>query len=382
MGRWGQGEAACGLLAPAAPAPLAAAWLRWVRGVALASLPACLPAWTHCRSLPAQPCLQFPPPLPLPRRVRVLLPPPPSAPPCLAGRTCLVTGLSRRLRYLSRGSVDSTSRSWPNKGSPRWRVCWCREAQRAHGRGPPRGQPQPWHGWACTTCHSQQASPPSTAARLPPRPPHRQVGHPVVCEDEPLQLGYRLCGQRAAGRGRGTGEATLAAHAGRRARQRMHAAACPLAASTPPVQRRGGSSSACCRCSCRAAWRLPHELHSCWHAPSRLRAMRLILLLLRCRHCSRGSLGKPSSRTMELSDRSMLSNWFCGERGRRAGEPRVRRRAAVMARRGGARPPPGAAPAPLWRPGSRWPRSCWPAGRFHTGCRGSYTGATAGRARG
>ena len=43
-----------------------------------------------------------------------------------------------------------------------------------------------------------------------------------------------------------------------------------------------------------------------------MRATRLILLLFRCRHCSLGSLGKPSSRTIELSDRSMLSNWFCG----------------------------------------------------------------------
>lgn len=39
--------------------------------------------------------------------------------------------------------------------------------------------------------------------------------------------------------------------------------------------------------------------------------MRLILLLFRCSTLSRGSLGKPSSRTTALSDRSMLSNWFC-----------------------------------------------------------------------
>lgn len=54
------------------------------------------------------------------------------------------------------------------------------------------------------------------------------------------------------------------------------------------------------------------------NAPSKFRATRLILLLLRCRHCSRGSLGKPSRRTMELSDRSMLSNWFCSRNDRGA----------------------------------------------------------------
>lgn len=39
--------------------------------------------------------------------------------------------------------------------------------------------------------------------------------------------------------------------------------------------------------------------------------MRMTLLLLSRRVLSRGSLGKPSSRTMTLSDRSRLSNWFC-----------------------------------------------------------------------
>lgn len=45
--------------------------------------------------------------------------------------------------------------------------------------------------------------------------------------------------------------------------------------------------------------------------PSRFREMRMTLLLLSSRVLSRGSLGKPSSRTMTLSERSRLSNWFC-----------------------------------------------------------------------
>lgn len=67
--------------------------------------------------------------------------------------------------------------------------------------------------------------------------------------------------------------------------------------------------------------------------------MRLIRLLFRCRHCSRGSFGKPSSRTMELSERSMLSNWFCSRGGRekRAALPLLlQKRAVAVAGREGA----------------------------------------------
>lgn len=39
--------------------------------------------------------------------------------------------------------------------------------------------------------------------------------------------------------------------------------------------------------------------------------MRMTLLLLSSRVLRRGSLGKPSSLTMTLSERSRLSNWFC-----------------------------------------------------------------------
>ena len=45
--------------------------------------------------------------------------------------------------------------------------------------------------------------------------------------------------------------------------------------------------------------------------PSRFREMRMTLLLLSSRVLRRGSLGKPSSLTMTLSERSRLSNWFC-----------------------------------------------------------------------
>lgn len=37
----------------------------------------------------------------------------------------------------------------------------------------------------------------------------------------------------------------------------------------------------------------------------------MTLLLLSSRVLRRGSLGKPSSLTMTLSERSRLSNWFC-----------------------------------------------------------------------
>ena len=46
-------------------------------------------------------------------------------------------------------------------------------------------------------------------------------------------------------------------------------------------------------------------------APSSFRAMRVTRLLLSSSVFNRGSFGKPSSMMIALSDRSMLSNWFC-----------------------------------------------------------------------
>lgn len=45
--------------------------------------------------------------------------------------------------------------------------------------------------------------------------------------------------------------------------------------------------------------------------PSRLRAIFAMRLLLSSSTFKRGRRGKPSNRTMALSDRSMLSNWSC-----------------------------------------------------------------------
>lgn len=45
--------------------------------------------------------------------------------------------------------------------------------------------------------------------------------------------------------------------------------------------------------------------------PSKLRAILAMRLLWSSRTLSRGRRGKPSRRTMALSDRSMLSNWSC-----------------------------------------------------------------------
>ena len=47
--------------------------------------------------------------------------------------------------------------------------------------------------------------------------------------------------------------------------------------------------------------------------PSRCLEMRVILLLLSMRVLSRGSFGKPSRMITLLSERSILSNWFCDE---------------------------------------------------------------------
>ena len=57
-------------------------------------------------------------------------------------------------------------------------------------------------------------------------------------------------------------------------------------------------------------------------ANSRFLTILEILLLLRWRDLNLGSLGKPSTLTIPLSDRSMASNWFCedGEEERGKGE--------------------------------------------------------------
>ena len=47
-------------------------------------------------------------------------------------------------------------------------------------------------------------------------------------------------------------------------------------------------------------------------APAKLALMRAILLLCTSSVERRLSGGKPSSLTSSLSDKSMLSNWFCG----------------------------------------------------------------------
>jgi hypothetical protein len=58
------------------------------------------------------------------------------------------------------------------------------------------------------------------------------------------------------------------------------------------------------------------RLHGMSHSyvrfsPSKCRPILVILLLLSKRVFKRGSFGKPSKMMMLLSDKSILSNWFC-----------------------------------------------------------------------
>ena len=98
--------------------------------------------------------------------------------------------MSSRLRYFRRGSVDRESRSC---SSARWQ--WG-----GQGTGTGTGAEHEWRRFMGTarqpvTQGVGAASATSAAAVLLLLATHHQIGEAVVCEDQPLQAGYRICRQ-------------------------------------------------------------------------------------------------------------------------------------------------------------------------------------------